>query len=200
MNKITFIAVLLFIYPFIMFGQGRPYAGPEDPAGDISEIRSGYMNGNRAILYFENTSALGEWGSTPILLSKWPNTYEGLRMLDHIFVMVGAEVYVYQDSIPITDKTEIERLNALGELDTLYYIQSHSTPWYTDMNYDETVEWQLYPVHGYFNEAQDYPAMSNKPDSWPTEGWPSTGFDKKWVGEWNGRFGRGGQYADLEFL
>ena len=84
MKKITFIVVLLFIYPVIIFGQGRPYEGPEDPAGDISEIRSGYMNGNRAILYFENTSALGEWGSTRILLSKWPNTYEGLRMLDHI--------------------------------------------------------------------------------------------------------------------
>ncbi len=92
------------------------------------------MNGNRAILYFENTTALGEWGSTRILLSKWPNTYEGLRMLDHIFVMVGAEVYVHQDSIPISDEVEIDRLHALGELDTLYFVQSHSTPWYTDMN------------------------------------------------------------------
>ena len=61
-----------------------------------------------------------------------------------------------------------------------------------------TIRWQFTPVKGYINPSQDYTAMSNKPDSWPTEGWPSTGFEKKWPGEWNGRFGRGMQYADLE--
>jgi len=181
-----------------VFGQGKPYEGPEDPAGDISEMRAGYMNGNRAVLYFENSTALGEWGNTSQLLSKWPNSYDGTRMLDNVFVMIGAEVYVHQDSIPITDEAEIERLHGLGEIDTLFFIQSHGTAWYVDMNYDRTVEWQLYPAHGYFNETQDYPAMSNKPDSWPLEGWPSTGFSTKWQGEWNGRFGRGIQYAALE--
>ncbi|MDZ7260680.1 MAG: hypothetical protein ONB05_00975, partial [candidate division KSB1 bacterium] len=44
----------------------------------------------------------------------------------------------------------------------------------------------------------DYPAMSNKPNSWPLNGWPSTGFEKKWPGEWNGRFGRGITKAALE--
>jgi hypothetical protein len=34
--------------------------------------------------------------------------------------------------------------------------------------------------------------------SWPTGGWPSTGFETKWPGEWNGRFGRGVIYADQE--
>jgi len=53
-------------------------------------------------------------------------------------------------------------------------------------------------VFGYFNELNEYPAMSNLPESWPTSGWPSRGFEKKWPGEWNGRFGRGIKYADLE--
>ena len=43
----------------------------------------------------------------------------------------------------------------------------------------------------------DYPAMSNDPNSWPSA-WPSTGSQTKWPGEWDGRFGRGIQYADLE--
>ncbi|MCB0730466.1 MAG: hypothetical protein KDC88_05470, partial [Ignavibacteriae bacterium] len=61
-----------------------------------------------------------------------------------------------------------------------------------------TIGWGFYPARGYTNEAQDYIAMSNKADSWPPLGWPSRGFDKKWPGEWNGRFGRGIQYAALE--
>ena len=61
-----------------------------------------------------------------------------------------------------------------------------------------TIEWGFYPVKGYMNINSDYPAMSNKPNSWPVDGWPSTGFEKKWMGEWNGRFGRGIMYADLE--
>lgn len=44
---------------------------------------------------------------------------------------------------------------------------------------------------GYFNENSEYPAMSNRPESWPPNGWPSTGNQLKWPGEWNGRFGRG---------
>ncbi|MCB9218149.1 MAG: hypothetical protein H6610_01665 [Ignavibacteriales bacterium] len=62
----------------------------------------------------------------------------------------------------------------------------------------ELLGWGFYPARGYTNEAQDYIAMSNKADSWPPLGWPSRGFDKKWPGEWNGRFGRGIQYAALE--
>ena len=61
-----------------------------------------------------------------------------------------------------------------------------------------TVEWGFYPVFGYFNETGDYAAQSNLPGSWPSSGWPSTGFETKWNGEWNGRFGRGVIYADQE--
>ena len=61
-----------------------------------------------------------------------------------------------------------------------------------------TVEWGFYPVFGYFNETGEYPALSNIENSWPIGGWPSTGFETKWPGEWNGRFGRGVTYADQE--
>ncbi len=40
--------------------------------------------------------------------------------------------------------------------------------------------------------------MSNRPDSWPSNGWPATGTSTKWPGEWDGRFGRGVIYADME--
>lgn len=40
--------------------------------------------------------------------------------------------------------------------------------------------------------------MSNLPESWPPQGWPSRGDELKWPGEWNGRFGRGVKYADQE--
>ena len=36
-------------------GQGRDYQGPDDPAGDPSAERSGYMTGNRVLIFFKNT-------------------------------------------------------------------------------------------------------------------------------------------------
>jgi hypothetical protein len=35
-----------------LFAQGKPYEGPDDPAGDVEAIREGYMTGNRILLYF----------------------------------------------------------------------------------------------------------------------------------------------------
>ncbi len=52
MKKLTFLIVLLLTLPLqLLFGQGKPYDGPDDPAGDISAIREGYMTGNRVFLY-----------------------------------------------------------------------------------------------------------------------------------------------------
>ena len=199
MKKFLSLIVLLFIIPIITFGQGRLYEGPEDPAGDISEEREGYMNGNRAVYYFKNKGVVadvGKFGYNNPRDSKWPNNFSGTRMLDYATPIVFSKVYVKNDSIPVTDLNDIISLKAQGLIDSLFYIQSSWTRF--DRNYDGTVAWQFSPVIGYLNRAQDYVAMSNKPDSWPIEGWPSRGFDKKWPGEWNGRFGRGIQYADLE--
>jgi hypothetical protein len=176
--------------------QGRPYTGPEDPAGDISAIRIGYMNMNRLLLYFENNTQIADYPETGT--SRWPNDYTGQRMIDVASVLAGSQVVVYQDSVPI-DRPDDPRLLESGSLDTLYFVESHSySDDKPDMNYDNTVEWGIYPVPGYSNASQDYAAMSNKPDSWPPEGWPLTGFTKVWPGEWNGRFGRGVMKAALE--
>ena len=64
-----------------------------------------------------------------------------------------------------------------------------------DINPSGTFEYGLYPAFGYFNESNEYPAMSNRPSSWPANGWPSIGRDTKWPGEWDGRFGRGVIYV-----
>lgn len=188
-NTILFVIIFMGITN-ISFSQSTLYQGPEDPAGDIGAEREGWMDGNRVFLYFRNTTELSDWPRENA--SIWPNNYEGTRMLDGIGLLVGAKVFIANDTIPITDPSTY-----FGELDTLYYLQ---TSYRQQMDKDPTgtIEWGFYPVEGYFNENSDYPAMSNRSGSWPNHGWPSTGFDTKWPGEWNGRFGRGIMYADLE--
>ena len=52
----------LIIFPIcLIYGQGKQYEGPEDPAGDIAAEREGYMSGNRVFLYFRNTTELSDW-------------------------------------------------------------------------------------------------------------------------------------------
>ena len=180
-----------------MLAQGVDYAGPQDPAGDIEAEREGYMNGNRVLLYFRNTTELSDWPKPNV--SKWPNNPDGTKMLDGIGLLVGAKVYIEDDlnnatidTVPITDLNQL----ANNDYHTLYYLQ---TSYREEMDTDPTgqVEWGFYPVFGYFNQNSEYPALSRLPDSWPTAGWPSSdGYI--WPGEWNGRFGRGVEYADLE--
>ncbi|RMF10868.1 MAG: hypothetical protein D6762_00610 [Candidatus Neomarinimicrobiota bacterium] len=201
MKKLTSFAALLSGLLFLtgLWGQGRPYEGPDDPAGDIAAEREGYMTGNRVFLYFRNTTELSDWPREDV--SRWPNTYEGTKMLDGVALLVGAKVYIKGDG----DATTVDTIPTTDLLDiytdpnthTLYYLQ---TSYREEMDRDPTgtVEWGFYPVFGYFNENGEYPAMSNKPDSWPVGGWPAAGFTKKWPGEWDGRFGRGVRYADLE--
>ena len=58
--------ILSFLCAGLVFGQGKLYEGPNDPAGDISAERIGYMNGNRVMLYYENNTQLPTIrGSTP---------------------------------------------------------------------------------------------------------------------------------------
>ena len=196
MNK-SFALIVPFIFTFL-FSQGKPYAGPEDPAGDPSAEREGYMTGNRVLLYFKNTTELSDWPATNA--SRWPNNNDGVKMVDGIGLLVGAKVYIKDDgdpstvdTIPLTEPIDIY----MQDKHTLHYLQ---TSYREEMDRDPTgtVEWGFYPVFGYFNESGEYPAVSNIEDSWPISGWPSTGLEKKWPGEWNGRFGRGVKYADQE--
>jgi len=196
MKKVIIFQLLFLVMAGGLWSQGHQYEGPDDPAGDIEAEREGIMNGNRILLYFQNTTELAKWtesyrGSG---WSRWPDNDQGVRMLDGIALLIGAKVYIKGDSIPVTDVQDI----AAGNYDhELYYLQ---TSYREEMDTDPTgtVEWGLYPVYGYFNEYSEYPAMSNRPESWPLAGWPSRGDALKWPGEWNGRFGRGVIYADLE--
>ena len=200
MVKKTFkTTVVLFLTSFcLLIGQGKPYQGPEDSAGDIAAEREGYMTGNRVFIYFRNTTELSDWPRVNV--SKWPNNPNGLKMTDGIGLLIGAKVYIEDDgnpttldTIPLTDLADIYTTDH----HTLYYLQ---TSYREEMDKDPTgtVEWGFYPVFGYFDETGEYPAISNIESSWPPGGWPSTGYETKWPGEWNGRFGRGVIYADQE--
>ena len=201
LNKILVKLLICFFLPLhLLFSQGKEYQGPEDPAGDIAAEKEGYMTGNRVYIYFRNTTELSDWPRVNV--SKWPNNPNGLKMTDGIGLLVGAKVYIEDDgdagtvdTIPITDPLDL--FNPNKERHTLYYLQ---TSYREEMDLDPTgtVEWGFYPAFGYFNETGEYPALSNIPGSWPLNGWPSTGFETKWIGEWNGRFGRGVTYADQE--
>ncbi|MBT7269856.1 MAG: hypothetical protein HN829_03085 [Candidatus Marinimicrobia bacterium] len=195
--RIFYITGLLIVCS-LLFGQGKEYEGPDDPAGDIAAEKEGYMAGNRVFIYFRNTTELSDWPRVNV--SKWPNNPNGLKMTDGIGLMVGAKVYIEDDTnptnvdtIPLTELLDIYT----KEHHTLYYLQT-SYREEMDLNPLGTVEWGFYPAFGYFNETDEYPALSNLDNSWPTSGWPSTGLETKWPGEWNGRFGRGVTYADQE--
>jgi hypothetical protein len=185
--------VLLCVFS-LAFGQGKPYDGPDDPAGDIAAERVGYMTGNRVYLMFSNTTELSDWPREDV--SRWPNDYTGTKMTDGVNILICAQVYLKNDTIPVTDPAVI---SSTPGLDTLWYCQTHFRGGY-DTDPTGTIPYVYYPVFGYFNRApsNEYPAMSNLPNSWPPAGWPSRGDQLKWPGVWNGRFGLGVMYADLE--
>ena len=132
-------------------------------------------------------------------VSRWPNNLNGLKMVDGIGLLIGAKVYIKDDpnnlidSEVVTDTTVISAGKNLHEV--IIYRQVIERKWMLILlallNMD-------YTGFGYFNETSEYPAMSNRPNSWPPNGWPSVGDQTKWQGEWDGRFGRGVIYADME--
>ena len=192
------IVLVLSLILQTALSQSKIYQGPDDPAGDIAAEREGYMTGNRVFLYFRNNTELSDWPKSNV--SRWPNNLNGVKMVDGIGLLIGAKVYIKDDKTTLIDSTVVTDTSviALGEnLHELYFLQT-SYREEMDINPSGTFEYGLYPSFGYFNEAGEYPAMSNRPSSWPTAGWPSIGRDTKWPGEWDGRFGRGVIYADME--
>lgn len=187
--KNRFLIILFTLMSLtLLFGQAREYEGPIDPAGDQAALREGYMTGNRFRLYFNNQGRLGHW---PFIDgSRFPATSErGLDLFDSNILVVGAKVYVENGSTPVTETADIQAKGAAGQLDTLYFCLSGRTDHAIDTSPDGIVEWGMQPVFGYFNVNSESPAVSTDPDSWPPEGWPSTGFERKWTNSWNGRFG-----------
>jgi hypothetical protein len=192
LSKMIIILLSSLFFYMHLYGQGKPYEGPDDPAADIAAMREGFMTGNRVLLRFLNNGQLAGW--PPRDYSKWPNDYTGLRMINTGFIQIGTKVYLKNNTIPVDDPEEIK--NSVG-LDTLFYVQSWRDVG-MDKNSSGTIYWGLYPVFGYFDETSDYVAISNRPESWPPLGWPSRGDELKWPGEWDGRFGRNIMYADQE--
>ena len=102
--KTTFTFLfLLTLFVDTIFSQGKPYEGPEDPAGDIAAEKEGYMTGNRVFIYFRNTTELSDWPRVNV--SKWPNNPDGLKMTDGIGLLIGAKVYIEDDGDPSTVDT-----------------------------------------------------------------------------------------------
>ena len=89
-NCLIVVIIIQLSLVSILLGQGKKYDGPEDPAGDIAAEREGYMTGNRVLLYFQNTTELSNWseGGGKQGASRWPNTYEGVKMTDGIGLLV----------------------------------------------------------------------------------------------------------------
>jgi len=192
--KIFFRALLvisILVNVSLLQAQSRIYEGPDDPAGDPAAERESHMDGNRFQIYLNNTGYTGSWGF--IDGSKWPrDSQKGLDMYDGLRLIVGGKVYVEKDSIPVTDPSQIQYR---PDLESLYIIESNAS---SETAPGGTISWALTPVFGYFNDLSESPAMSINPETWPINGWPSRGDQLKWPGEWNGRFGRGVQYAQLE--
>jgi hypothetical protein len=215
MNFHRYVPLLLLVMSLLIFNsklnaQSIPYEGPTDEAGDPSASRLGLMNGNRVSLQISNKVSFGGWPSP--LVSLWPNDASGLNTFDSFNLIVGNMVFIKKcdtcaaDTVPVVDESEIQLLSSQGQLDTVKCIESSSiqpdfmpgpVP-HPISNIHNPYEWGFYPVFGYFNTAGETPAMSNHPESWPPGGWPSRGLSTKWPGEWDGRFGRGVKYADLE--
>ena len=161
------------------------------------------MNGNRVELRIVNKVSFGGWPNPQVSL--WPNDGTGLNIFDSFNLIVGNMVFIKKcascsvDSVPVTDESEIQNLSSQGQLDTLWYAQSSSIqPGFMDLDPTGTIEYGFFPVARYLNILSETPAMSNSPESWPPGGWPSTGLQTFYPGEWNGRFGRGVTKADLE--
>jgi len=193
LNRMSQKIIILIIAGFSILNAqfSRPYEGPDDPASDIQAERDGFMNGNNVYLYFRNTTELSDCCNKGYWVSRWPADFSGSKMHDGIQVMLGGRVYLDPEGNPVTDLSEIQ---SRTDLDTLYYLESSYREG-MDKNEAQTVEWGLYPVFGYFNPNSENPAMSNKPESWPSS-WP--GKDMTWDDNWNGRFGNGEFRADLE--
>ena len=122
---IRILCISMLIKGLALFGQGKPYAGPEDPAGDIAAEREGYMTGNRVYLYFRNTTELSDWPKASV--SKWPNSPEGVKMTDGVGLLVGAKVFIEDDgnaatvdTIPLTTPVDI----LTTDHHILYYLQT----------------------------------------------------------------------------
>jgi hypothetical protein len=68
-----------------------------DAAGDIAARREAFMNAIGFYYIFKHHRIVQ---MARLEMSKWPNNYDGVRMLDGIALLIGAMVFIKDDSIP----------------------------------------------------------------------------------------------------
>lgn len=172
----------------------RRYEGPDDPAGDQAAVRSGRLTGNRMFFLLNNNSSICDTGHGQAIWNKWPDLYTGFTMMHGVNAIMAARLFIEGESTPVTDPDRI----AAGDYDHILYSAQHGWRGRNDLDPTGTIEWGMKPVITYMNPLSETMALSNDPNSWPVKGWPARGDELKWPGEWDGRFGRGVIYADLE--
>ncbi len=194
-NSQLLALIVGFFLTGIAFGQfSKKYEGPDDPAGDQAAVRSAPFQGNRMYFLLNNNSSICDTGHGQAIWNKWPDIYTGFTMMHGVNAMMASRSYIAGDSTIIDDWNEIQSRDDL----TVLYRAQHGWRGRNDNDPTGTIEWGFKPVITYMNPLSETMALSNAPESWPVVGWPARGDELKWPGEWDGRFGRGIAYADLE--
>lgn len=169
----------IFVLPFIIVTlsiiANNSFA--DGPYGDRSWRKQGVMDGNLVRTIFLNHGEVALWPFQPSC--EWPKG-SGHSYIDGVAPWVAAEVVDIHG-------------NTIHPLQTNYRE-------YIDRDPETGLEWGWQPLPGYANINQDFPAMSNNPETWPWR-WPDKPdwFDQE-TGKplWNGYFGMGVTNADLE--
>ncbi|HEX2868282.1 MAG TPA: hypothetical protein VHO03_14650 [Ignavibacteriales bacterium] len=136
--------------------------------------KKGYMDGNLVQTVYYNFGEVADWLNDPTLSGVWPKG-SGHTYVDGVAVIVQAEAQDPQGK-------------TIHPLETNYYE-------YTRHDVATGVTYGWWPLPGYANPYQPFPARSDDPNTWPTH-WPDRPGD--WDGKWNGFFGNNVKNADLE--
>ncbi|MCF7740485.1 MAG: hypothetical protein K9N00_01700 [Candidatus Marinimicrobia bacterium] len=171
------ILIIPLIFGFVL-GQD---ALPDDPPGNLSNLKTGQLDGNRIISVFQNNTKLGQGKNRGTGIEFWPSEYNATQISSETKFLVGAKVYLDADDNPIQDPDQ-----TATAVDSIYFLES-------DGNQAKN---GFAPVEGYYLEGSPTPAISDDPNTWPMT-WP----DVTWTNSekyWNGRRGKNYTNSDLE--
>jgi hypothetical protein len=189
--------------------------------------RVGYHSGNKVLTKFQNDNLFGSRTLIAPLLPSFGWPVETNEYIFDLCLIVGVErvfrdtlvrnqggtITRLRDGATITDDQFVRLQNrtqgiritpftfngrpAFDIIDTAQYATTHQNPRGGNRTGASGFE-GFYPVDGFFNPSEEFPAMSHIPNSWPAS-WPDR---PDWVtngrADWNGYFGRGVLSADQE--
>ena len=156
---------MLFMIGNALYAQEQFVPADINARGDRSWRRHGIMTGNLITVTYFNTSHV-----------------------DGLFWPTGSGHVYMDDLVPFA---QVSAVDINGNL--IHPLESNYN-WNLDVAPDGLTEWGWQPLPGYLNPAQDHPAISHRPETWP-DVWPDR---PDWAGFWNGFFGRGILNADQE--